>query len=275
MLRASRVLLRSSTKILPVRIGSRVNLSSSYSPSLKFSVRSYASSSSGRDPFEVLGLQRNCSENELREAYLFLSRSYHPDNPKNKDEPEKYQALFVEVQEAYQQLLKNKTMMGKDFGTGSESAIFYDNYTDQKIEYHFKTAPLSVRDEELGYEDVEVTPAEYMVAFSKLAVKLAAGLIALLFLAEVANPQWTEHKMHRLYIWLGMKPEDRIQHQIIKDDPYRKFNVQQMHQMARNELTDEVSSALDQRQAEMDDEQMEKEMEALMNQFKGGNVRRV
>ena len=114
-----------------------------------------------------------------------------------------------------------------------------------------------------------------MVAFSKLAVKLAAGLIALLFLAEVANPQWTEHKMHRLYIWLGMKPEDRIQHQIIKDDPYRKFNVQQMHQMARNELTDEVSSALDQRQAEMDDEQMEKEMEALMNQFKGGNVRRV
>ena len=101
---------------------------------------------SSSDPYTVLGLERNCSENDLREAYLFLSRAHHPDNPKNKDDPNSAKQKFIAVQEAYRELLNHKQVMGKGFGDGQEHAIFYDTYTDQKIKYHFKTSAMTVKD---------------------------------------------------------------------------------------------------------------------------------
>ena len=77
---------------------------------------------SSSDPYTVLGLERNCSENDLREAYLFLSRAHHPDNPKNKDDPNSAKQKFIAVQEAYRELLNHKQVMGKGFGDGQEHA---------------------------------------------------------------------------------------------------------------------------------------------------------
>ena len=77
-----------------------------------------------------------------------------------------------------------------------------------------------------------------------------------------------------MYIFLGMKPEDRIEHHIIKDDPYRKFNVQAMHRMAQHELRDELTTELDKKITEREDEILEKEMENLINKYRGGDFRR-
>ena len=44
-----------------------------------------------RDPYEVLGLERVASEEEVKKAYRKLSRIYHPDanvNNPNKDQAE-------------------------------------------------------------------------------------------------------------------------------------------------------------------------------------------
>jgi len=52
-----------------------------------------------RDYYEVLGVPRSCSEQELKSAYRKLALQYHPDrNPDNKDAAEE---KFKEITEAY------------------------------------------------------------------------------------------------------------------------------------------------------------------------------
>lgn len=62
-----------------------------------------------RDPYEVLGVSRSASEDEIKKAYKVLSRKYHPDaniNNPNKDQAEE---KFKEIQQAYQQIMKERT----------------------------------------------------------------------------------------------------------------------------------------------------------------------
>ena len=58
-----------------------------------------------KDPYEVLGLKRGASEEEVKKAYRRLSRKYHPDaniNNPNKDEAEE---KFKEIQQAYKSIV--------------------------------------------------------------------------------------------------------------------------------------------------------------------------
>ena len=52
-----------------------------------------------RDYYEVLGVNKNATEDELKKAYRKLAKKYHPDaNLDNKEEAEK---KFKEVNDAY------------------------------------------------------------------------------------------------------------------------------------------------------------------------------
>ena len=64
------------------------------------------------NPYEVLGVSRDASEEEINKAYRSLSRRYHPDA--NVNNPNKAQAeeKFKRVQEAYQQIMKERTEGG-------------------------------------------------------------------------------------------------------------------------------------------------------------------
>ncbi|MCF2640879.1 MAG: DnaJ domain-containing protein [Lachnospiraceae bacterium] len=86
-----------------------------------------------RDPYEVLGVSREATDEEIKKAYRKLSRIYHPDA--NINSPNKAQAeeKFKEVQQAYDQIMKEK-QQGYAYGnyggyrnTGNNGGAYYGN----------------------------------------------------------------------------------------------------------------------------------------------------
>src|SRR5216683_7120850 len=67
-----------------------------------------------RDPYEVLGVARSASEDEIKRAYRKLARQHHPDrNPGDKQA----ETRFKEVQDAYDVLSdKEKRQQYDRFG---------------------------------------------------------------------------------------------------------------------------------------------------------------
>lgn len=61
------------------------------------------------NPYQVLGIQRNATEEEIKKAYRSLSRKYHPDANVNNPNKEAAENKFKEVQEAYEQIMNERT----------------------------------------------------------------------------------------------------------------------------------------------------------------------
>ena len=60
------------------------------------------------DPYSVLGIPRNASDEEIKKAYRSLSRKYHPDANINNPRKDQAEARFKEVQQAYQQIMQER-----------------------------------------------------------------------------------------------------------------------------------------------------------------------
>lgn len=72
------------------------------------------------DPYGVLGLNRNATEEEIKKAYRSLSRKYHPDANVNNPNKEQAEEKFKEIQQAYQQIM-NEREQGTSSGYGQNS----------------------------------------------------------------------------------------------------------------------------------------------------------
>jgi len=60
----------------------------------------------GKDYYQILGVSRNATEDDIKKAYKKLALKYHPDrNPNNQEESRK---KFVEIGEAYEVLSDNE-----------------------------------------------------------------------------------------------------------------------------------------------------------------------
>jgi len=69
------------------------------------------------DPYQVLGVSRNASDEEIKKAYRQLSRKYHPDANVNNPNKEEAEAKFKDVQQAYQQIMHER-----EYGTSEQGS---------------------------------------------------------------------------------------------------------------------------------------------------------
>lgn len=78
---------------------------------------------SKKDYYEVLGVSKNATDEELKKAYRRLAKQHHPDA--NKDNAKESEAKFKEINEAYSVLGdKQKRTQYDQFGHGFEQAGF-------------------------------------------------------------------------------------------------------------------------------------------------------
>lgn len=87
-----------------------------------------------RDPYQVLGVSRNATEEEIKKAYKALSRKYHPDANINNPNKEQAEEMFKEIQQAYQQVMKERTegyrYQGSGYGGNTYGSNTYGGFED-------------------------------------------------------------------------------------------------------------------------------------------------
>lgn len=61
-----------------------------------------------RDPYSVLGVSQNASDDEVKKAYRELARKYHPDNYQNNPLADLAEEKMKEINEAYDTITKQR-----------------------------------------------------------------------------------------------------------------------------------------------------------------------
>ncbi len=76
------------------------------------------------DPYKVLGVSRDATDEEIKKAYRELARKYHPDNYANNPLADLVQEKMKEINEAYDEIQRSRA------SSRSSSSGYYDtSYT--------------------------------------------------------------------------------------------------------------------------------------------------
>ena len=71
------------------------------------------------DPYSILGVSKNATEDEIKQAYRELARKYHPDNYDDNPLKELAEEKMQEINQAYDAILSQRNQKGSAASGGS------------------------------------------------------------------------------------------------------------------------------------------------------------
>lgn len=73
-----------------------------------------------KDPYQVLGISRNATDDEVKEAYRAMARKYHPDNYGDNPLSDLAQEKMQEINEAYDTIIRERRSGYANAGGGAQ-----------------------------------------------------------------------------------------------------------------------------------------------------------
>lgn len=104
-----------------------------------------------RDPYEVLGVSRNASSEEITKAYRELVKKYHPDKYQGNPLADLAQEKLQEINEAYDAITKGSSSYSGAFGGSYSSSNentygTYGSYSSSSVYYNQVRSALNRND---------------------------------------------------------------------------------------------------------------------------------
>lgn len=97
------------------------------------------------DPYQVLGIEKNASESDIKAAYRKLAAKYHPDNFAGNPLEDLALDKMKEINAAYDAVIKQKKQSGNHSTTGQNKGYGYSQNTTYGDKTNAKTSYPDVR----------------------------------------------------------------------------------------------------------------------------------